>query len=75
MNGKARTLLLERSRVQVGEEPGESTLRQACSVIEYLPDAQVVAEGRLVEGLVLSLSKGRDGQLPLPKLSCGSEYV
>lgn len=37
-------LLLERSHVQVGEEPGESALHQASSVIEYLPDAQVVAE-------------------------------
>jgi len=37
-------LLLDRSRVQVGEEPDGSTLHRARSVIGYLPDAQVVAE-------------------------------
>jgi predicted nucleic acid-binding protein len=37
-------LLLDRARVQIGEEPDESSLLQARSVIEYAPDAQVVAE-------------------------------
>ncbi len=37
-------LLLEQSWIQVGEEPEESILHQARAVIEYLPDAQVVAE-------------------------------
>jgi len=37
-------LLLDRARIQVGEKPGESILHRARSVIEYLPDAQVVAE-------------------------------
>jgi hypothetical protein len=41
-------LLLEWSGVQIGEEPGESTLQQASSVIEYLPDAQVVAEAIVI---------------------------
>ncbi|MEA3341003.1 MAG: PIN domain-containing protein [Chloroflexota bacterium] len=41
-------LLLERSRVQIGEEPEESALHQASSVIEYLPDAQVVAEAMVI---------------------------
>ena len=66
-------LLLERSRVQVGEEPGESTLHQACSVIEYLPDAQVVAEA-LVIGVDYFVSfdrkhlvgNPRAGELPFP---------
>jgi predicted nucleic acid-binding protein len=42
-------LLIDRSRIQVGEDPGEATLRQAQSVIEYLPDAQVVAEALALE--------------------------
>lgn len=33
-------LLLNRSRIQVGEEPDEPTLQQAHSVIEYLPDGR-----------------------------------
>ena len=37
-------LLLERSRILIGEKPQEAALRQATSVIEYLPDAQIVAE-------------------------------
>lgn len=41
-------LLLERSGVQIGEQPRESTLQQASSVIEYLPDAQIVAEAMLI---------------------------
>ena len=42
-------LLLDRARIQVGEKPGEPVLRQAQSVIEYLPDAQVVAEALALE--------------------------
>jgi predicted nucleic acid-binding protein len=37
-------LLLDRSGVQVGAEADAAALRQACTVIDYLPDAQVVAE-------------------------------
>jgi len=37
-------LLLDRSGVQVGGEPDETTLHQARSLIDYVPDAQVVAE-------------------------------
>ena len=39
------------------------------------PEPVGYAQDRLVEGPVLSLSKGRDGQLSLPKPSCESEYV
>lgn len=44
-NSKAYfALLLERSHIQIGEEPKAATLNQATAVIEYLPDAQVIAE-------------------------------
>lgn len=66
-------LLLDRSGVQVGEEANEPALRQACSVIEYLPDAQVVAEA-LVLGVDYFVSFDRQhlvgspraGELPFP---------
>ena len=41
-------LLLDRSGVQVGAEADAAALRQACTVIDYLPDAQVVAEALAV---------------------------
>jgi predicted nucleic acid-binding protein len=37
-------LLLDRARVQVGREAGKEALTRALSVVEYLPDAQVLAE-------------------------------
>jgi predicted nucleic acid-binding protein len=66
-------LLLDQSRVQVGEEPGESFHRQAASVIEYVPDAQVVAEA-LALGVDYLVSfdrkhlvgNPRAGELPFP---------
>jgi len=66
-------LLLDRSGVQVGEEPDESTLHQARSVIDYLPDAQVVAEA-LALGVDYFVSFDREhlvgnpraGDLPFP---------
>ncbi len=66
-------LLLDRSLVQVGGEPDESALRQAQSVIEYLPDAQVVAEA-LTVGANYFVSFDREhlvgnpraGELPFP---------
>jgi len=66
-------LLLDQSRVQVGEEPGESLHRQAESVIAYVPDAQVVAEA-LALGVDYLVSfdrkhlvgNPRAGELPFP---------
>jgi predicted nucleic acid-binding protein len=37
-------LLLDRAQVQVGPEAGTEALTQAQSVVEYVPDAQVLAE-------------------------------
>ena len=37
-------LLLDRARVRVGQEASARALKEALSVVEYLPDAQVVAE-------------------------------
>ena len=37
-------LLLDKAQVGVGQEAGGEALAQALSVIEYLPDAQVLAE-------------------------------
>lgn len=37
-------LLLDRAQVQVGPEAGTEALRQALSVVNYLPDAQILAE-------------------------------
>jgi predicted nucleic acid-binding protein len=37
-------LLLDRARVQVGPEAGTEALAQAQSAVDYLPDAQVLAE-------------------------------
>jgi len=66
-------LLLDRSRVQVGEDPRESTLHQAQSVIEYLPDAQLVAEALALEvDYFVSFDRKhlvgnpRAGELPFP---------
>jgi len=41
-------LLLDRAQIQVGEEASSSALEQAQSVIDYLPDAQVVAEAATI---------------------------
>ena len=46
---KARfALLLDRAQVQVGQEASPGALGQAQSVIDYLPDAQVVAEAVMI---------------------------
>ena len=37
-------LLLDRAQVQVGREAGAEALAQAVSVVDYLPDAQVLGE-------------------------------
>jgi len=37
-------LLLDRSRVEVGQEAGAEALAKGLAVVEYLPDAQIVAE-------------------------------
>jgi predicted nucleic acid-binding protein len=37
-------LLLDRGQVQVGREAGTEALAQALSVVDYVPDAQVLAE-------------------------------
>ena len=66
-------LLLDRSRVRVGEKSDESALHQAQSVIEYLPDARVVAEA-LTVGVDYFMSFDRKhlvgnprvGELPFP---------
>jgi predicted nucleic acid-binding protein len=66
-------LLLDRSRVQVGRKPDETTLRQARSAIGYLPDAQVVAEA-LALGVDYFVSFDREhlvgnpraGEMPFP---------
>jgi predicted nucleic acid-binding protein len=41
-------LLLDRPGIQVGEEPDEAMIRQAQSVIDYLPDSRVLAEALCV---------------------------
>ena len=66
-------VLLDRSGVQVGVEADETTLHQACSVIDYVPDAQVVAEA-LALGVDYFVSFDREhlvgnprvGELPFP---------
>ena len=66
-------LLLDRSGVQVGEEADESALHQARSAIDYVPDAQVIAEA-LVLGVDYFVSFDREhlvgnpraGELPFP---------
>ncbi|GAB4412520.1 MAG: hypothetical protein Kow00123_26330 [Anaerolineales bacterium] len=71
---KARfALLLHQANVQVGPPATPDTLSQACSVVDYLPDAQVLAEA-LAAGMdyFVSLDKRhlvgnpRAGQLPFP---------
>jgi predicted nucleic acid-binding protein len=42
-------LMLDRSQVQVGPQAGEAALASAEEVIEYRPDAQVVAEALEVD--------------------------
>ncbi len=42
-------LLLDRAEVQVGPEAGTEALAQALSTVDYLPDAQVLAEAVEVE--------------------------
>ncbi len=37
-------LLLHRGRVEVGQEAGEKALSRAMAVVDYVPDAQIVAE-------------------------------
>jgi len=71
-------LLLDRSGVQVGEETDESVLRQARLVIDYGPDAQVVAEA-LTLGVDYFVSFDREhlvgnpraGELPFPVGTAG----
>ena len=66
-------LLLDRSGVQVGREADETALHQARSVIDYVPDAQVVAEA-LGVGVDYFVSFDREhlvgnpraGELPFP---------
>ena len=66
-------LLLDRSGVQVGGEADETTLHQARSVIDYVPDAQVVTEA-LALGVDYFVSLDREhlvgnpraGELPFP---------
>ncbi len=71
-------LLLDRSRVTVGKEANESALHKAKSVIEYLPDAQVVAEALMVEAdyfvsfdLKHLVGNPRAGELPFPVGTAG----
>jgi predicted nucleic acid-binding protein len=42
-------LLLDRAQVQVGPEAGKEALAQALSAVDYLPDAQVLAEALEIE--------------------------
>jgi len=37
-------MLLDRSQVKIGEEAGDEALEKALGVVDYLPDAKVVAE-------------------------------
>ena len=66
-------LLLDRAGVQVGGKPDGSVVRQACSLIGYLPDAQVVAEAlRLGVDYLVSFDRAhlvgnpRMGEQPFP---------
>lgn len=66
-------LLLDRARVQVGGKPDESVVQRVCSVIGYLPDAQVVAEALLLGAdYFVSFDRKhlvgnpRAGELPFP---------
>lgn len=71
---KARfALLLHQANVHVGQAATPDTLEQACSVVDYFPDAQILAEA-LAAGVdyFVSLDKRhlvgnpRAGQLPFP---------
>ncbi len=42
-------LLLDRAQIQVGEKPEMQILRQAQSMLDYLPDAQVLAEALIIK--------------------------
>lgn len=59
-------MLLDRSQVQVGEEAGEDALEKALEVVDYLPDAQVVAEAVTV-GVDYLVSFDRDHLVKNPR--------
>jgi predicted nucleic acid-binding protein len=59
-------LLLDRSQVEVGHEAGEEELTKALTVVDYLPDAQVVAEA-LVVGVDYFVSFDRAHLIGNPK--------
>jgi len=42
-------LLLDRSNIKIGPEADEEALKMALSVIDYLPDAQIVAEALMLD--------------------------
>ena len=66
-------LLLDRARIQVSAEADEAALRKACAVIDYEPDAQVVAEALTIGADYLVsfdwvhlVGNPRAGELPFP---------
>lgn len=59
-------LLLDRSNIRVGEEAGEAALEEALAAVDYLPDAQVVAEA-LEVGVHYFVSFDREHLLENPK--------
>lgn len=66
-------LLLDRAQVQVGPEADAHALQQACRVIDYLPDAQMLAEALTVGvDYLVSLDRkhlvrnARSGELSFP---------
>jgi predicted nucleic acid-binding protein len=60
-------LLLDRSNIKVGEEAGEEGLEVALAVVDYLPDAQVVAEA-LEAGIDYFVSFDRKHMIENPRV-------
>lgn len=59
-------LLLDRSNIQVGEEASKEALKVASVVVDYLPDAQIVAEA-LTVGVDYFVSFDRQHLLENPR--------
>ena len=58
-------LLIHRSRIQVGREADTLALEQAMAVVDYLPDAHVLAEAlTLGVGYLVSLDRGHSVSNP-----------
>ena len=66
-------LLLDRARVSVGPEPDDTALARAGTVVDYLPDARIVAAGLAADADYLAsldrkhlVGNPRASELPFP---------